>query len=73
MIRDRIAKFYRDHTTGCNIFVAGLVSGVVVANKNAHRQLAVTSADIWEREDGMKVMSISHRNGSTSTLKYTEV
>lgn len=71
MIRDRAAKFYRDHTAGCNIFIAGLVTGVVVANKSANKRLAVTSADMWMRDDGAKVLLIEHKNGSQTKLKYT--
>lgn len=73
MIKDRAAKFYRDHTAGCNIFIAGFVTGAIVATKSANRRLAVESADMWLRDDGVKLLLIQHKNGDQTKLKYTDV
>jgi len=71
MIRDRAAKFYRDHTTGCNVFAAGVLTGVLVATKRAEKRFEITSADILTSDvDGVKVLSIMRKNGSTRLMTY---
>lgn len=72
MLRKRISKFYEDHTAGCNIFAAGLVTGAVLATKSANKRNAVESADLWMREDGVKLLLIQHKDGSQTKLKYTD-
>lgn len=75
---DRVKTFYRENKDRCDEVVKGLGIGAFIGGVAlfTHRMgviegisTAVVSADTWTRDDGVEVISVALKDGTSVILK----
>jgi len=64
---ERLKQFYEEHKTAVVVGAAGIAVAVLVTMRK-HDGEKIASADIWQRADGMQLISVTKRNGDNVLL-----